>query len=816
MGKILRRILILLLVFILGVVGTAFLLNSETTDDRSDMNDPVYPEVMIEYGGKSANRMNGYRQIMQADFVRDSVTPIDTTKKLTFLVNPYDAEVYSLSYEIRSSDGSKVIENRKIKSLAASSTYLKAATEITSDLLLSQEYSMQITLDTNKGEIYYYTRLVSRPGLNTEYYVEFVHNFYEMCMDKRTADRLATYLEPVDKGTPTNFATINIHSSLSEISWGSMAPKLTKKGVPVIKDINETTASLEVEYQIVAKNDDGISETYDVKEFYRLKYSETRIRLLDFERATRQVFDPNLPVITNNGIQLGVRDKLVTYMTDEDDSIIAFTQQGDLWTYVPNNGKITRVFSFRRDENGDFRDSRNEHDIKIINVASNGDVDFVLYGYMNRGIHEGYTGICVYHYDCGQNVLEEQVFIPSTESFEFLKTDMGVLSYISPDHCLYLMLAEKLYRVNINAGTYEVLEENIKSTDFAVSEMNAHAAWKITSGDKEGCIRIMNFDTRKTKLLSPPKDASISLLGFMNEDIVYGVVHDEDRLQTGSGQKIDGISVIRIEDFKGNLKKEYKEDGYYMTNVSIGSLLMEFDMYAQVNGKYKYAKKDSIVNNVIAAKRKITIELAQVSRTGTQVRLSIGEKPKTDHVLMEVSKLRSVEEHIIAPDTHIPEANVFYVYAKGGLDRIFTDPAAAILRADEVAGVVLNRRQQYVWERGNKRVSQHINVEDLHQIMLDGVWDPDAMQETLGDKGCVLDLTGCSLDSVLYEVSVQRPVMVRLSAKRTVVIIGYDTYNTYLYHPENGEVEIYGLKDSTALFEKAGNTFLTYIESVNY
>ena len=39
MIKFLRRAVILLFVFVLGVAGSSFLLNSETTDDRSDMND---------------------------------------------------------------------------------------------------------------------------------------------------------------------------------------------------------------------------------------------------------------------------------------------------------------------------------------------------------------------------------------------------------------------------------------------------------------------------------------------------------------------------------------------------------------------------------------------------------------------------------------------------------------------------------------------------------------------------------------------------------------------------------------------------------
>ena len=139
MKKILKKTVILLFVFIIGVAGSSFLLNSETTDDRSDMNDASLPEVMIDFGGSYANRMYGYAQQMQTDFVRDSVTPLDTAKKLTFVINPYDIKINSLSYEIRTSDGSKVLENKKIKSFEKDSQNLKASVEISSDLLMNQE-----------------------------------------------------------------------------------------------------------------------------------------------------------------------------------------------------------------------------------------------------------------------------------------------------------------------------------------------------------------------------------------------------------------------------------------------------------------------------------------------------------------------------------------------------------------------------------------------------------------------------------------------------------------------------------------------------
>ena len=143
-----------------------------------------------------------------------------------------------------------------------------------------------------------------------------------------------------------------------------------------------------------------------------------------------------------------------------------------------------------------------------------------------------------------------------------------------------------------------------------------------------------------------------------------------------------------------------------------------------------------------------------------------------------------------------------------------TDPGQAVKHADDLAGVVLNRAQQYVWERGNKKTKITLNIEDVPEVMRTGSMDLAALQQGMGDQGTVIDLSGCTLDSVLYEVSAQRPVIAKTGNNTSEVIIGYDEYNTWLYDPATGETQPYGMNDSTALFEKAGNIFVSYIENI--
>lgn len=814
MKNFFKRFLVLLVVFILGVAGTAFLMNNETTDDRSDMNDAVLPEVMVQFGDVLTNRMYGYRQPMEADFVRDSVTPLDTTKKLTLVVNPYDTKVRNLSYEIRTSDGSKVMENRTIKSLETGSDgYLRTEIEISSGLLMNQEYSLQITLSTNHGDAYYYTRVVSRSATYTEQYAKFADDFVQMSLDKTQADNLAAYLETSDSASSRNFAGLNINSPLADISWGNLNPQLSKAGIPVIKDINETTASISIEYEISAQNENGNTEYYLVTDFYRMRYDETRIRLLDFKRSASEVFDPSLSVISNSGLLLGVRSKDVDYLTNEDGSVTAFTQNGDIWSYVPDTGKFVEIFTFRRDTESDFRDARVEHDIKLLSVENNGDVDFMVYGYMNRGAHEGYSGVGIYHYNNDQGAIEEQVFIPCTESFEFLQEDLGTLSYVNQSGQLFIMIAGNLYQINIDENTYEVLADHIDSDDFGVSVTNAHAAWKSESGDYAGQIEFIDFDTMERRRIAPEASQKLDLLGFMNEDLIYGIVLDGDTLPNATGYMIDGITTFRIEGFDGTVKKEYHQDGLYVAGVTVGTTLMEFTLVQKSGDIYKGVKKDNIMNNSTAATDKTSVEQTSSSRQGVIVRLTFEDSPSSEEPLILYAKVRNAGEKVV--DIQVDKSSVeevYYVYAGGGLDSVWTDPAKAVQRADKQTGVVLNRAQQYVWERGNMKTQITLNTTDIPEIIRTASLDVQNLQNGLGDSAKVIDLTGCSLENVLYEVSAQRAVLARTGSDSSVVIVGYDQYNTYLLDPSTGEVKPYGMNDSIALFKNAGNMFITYLE----
>ncbi|MCA5963191.1 hypothetical protein LC724_26160 [Blautia sp. RD014234] len=88
---------VLLLIFILGVIGFSSFMNKETTENKMDMEEASLPVLSMMYEGQEMNRMYGYAQEMQVDFMRDSLTPVGTDKKMTVSILPYDHKIKTLS-----------------------------------------------------------------------------------------------------------------------------------------------------------------------------------------------------------------------------------------------------------------------------------------------------------------------------------------------------------------------------------------------------------------------------------------------------------------------------------------------------------------------------------------------------------------------------------------------------------------------------------------------------------------------------------------------------------------------------------------------
>ena len=817
MKKKLIRAGILLVIFICGVAGFSSLMNYQSTDNKTDMETASSPSMAMMIEDTEVNRMYAYADDMDVRFVRDGLTPVGTDRSLKVSITPNGREIDSLVYEVCTSYGEQVIENNKIRSFTEEEDgRLTVEFTLSQPILMNQEYALTFTLSTEDGTWNYYTRLLQRAGLSTAQYVEFVNSFYTKTFAQDDTGDLTTYLEPDTSVVSNSFRSLDIHSDVDMITWGDLAPQISRPGIPTIEDISENSGSISLTYYISAENENGEVEKYQVDEFYRMSYNQTRVYLLDFQRHVKQVLTTEQNLVSNGKINLGITDTDVQYMSDSTGTILAFVQQGDLWSYNIETNKMTRVFSFRDTGSNDERNDINRHDIKIVRVSENGDIDFILYGYMNRGQHEGQVGTSVYHYSAEQNAMEEEFFLRSLQSSEFLQKDVEKLSYVSEDGNLYLLLEGNLYRFQMEEKTYEVLQEQIEDDCFFVSENSRYAAWMDGMDPyNTTSITFIDFNTGEQKTIQTDQGTRIRLFGFINNDLIYGVANESDIVTNASGGTDFAMTEVRIQNFDGELVKSYHQDGYYVLDVTIQENLLELSRATKVGDSFAGTSGDQIMNNVRSKQDEVfSVITSTTVRQGNVTSIQFAADSSGQPPLVVDTKIIENPDRTLNMELSSESEDKYYVYGGGELSGIYDSASQAVAKAEEESGIVLNTAQQYIWEAGNTGDRASISAQDLPEAVTQASLDAAALNEALKGQGKVIDMTGCTLEQILYEVSAQRPVIAKGENGQAVVIIGYDDYNTILYNPSTQETYYFGMQDSTDTFQANGNVFLCYLEDI--
>lgn len=792
------------------------LLQRQQTVSASDLTDPTLPVMCIDVNGSKIDRMFGYTMEMDARNMRDSLIPMTTKRSVTVSYKAYRNNVRSVSYEVSAPDTGTVIENAKIGNFQNDGEYRTATFTLSEPILMNREYPIRFTIQTDERDIYYYARIIQRSDPVTDKYVQFVYDFYEGCTNQQGASDLNTYLETDDTITNNSFTNVNLKSSLRQVTWGNLNPQIYRKAVPSIRDIYGETCSLTTDYLISAAGDYG-QEIYRVHEYYRLRYYNGRMMLLNFNRRAEQIFDGSQSgSVTASGINLGVADRDIQYRTNETSDTVVFVQDGELWEYNDSAQKLARVFSMHdAGSASDERCDNTDYGFRIIRASEGGGIDFTVYGYMSRGKHEGCMGVSICHYNAETTAVTERAFIPYNRSFELLEKDLEKLNYVNTSNEAYVYLARSVYHVDLQSGEITPVLEDINPDCFVSSGSGSEIAWmEEMQLNASKTITVMNLDSSDIREITAADGQYLRAIGFLNHDFIYGVADEGDIIAGPSGRVTFAMKELRIEEFSGTLVKDYLPDGCYVTEVVMEPGLASLTRVQKSPDGYVEAPTDNIINNRQAEGSAVSVSLGNSARQGVVLLLKMPKAVSNINPTVANFRMRYLAES----DSHASFDGtdpfpLYYVYGGGELLEILTDPAEAVLLADENVGTVLNQDWQYVYERGNKQTKNELHNEDIPEGWFQGAVDSRLLSSDTDDQVTVLDLTGCTLDQVLYQVSQGRAVATRLADGSHTVIVGYDRYNTLLYNFEDGSHYYMGINDSTASMLAGGNIFVTYLEN---
>lgn len=845
MKRSIIKSMIVIIVFFTALFVISDIMNKGNTDMTTEMEEATYPVVSINYGGFSINKLHGYREVMEVAQMRECITPLASGRKVTLDIDTFGNKIGGIRFEVRSVDGNRLIEDTKIEEYEQSEDKIRVSFGIKDLIENNQEYMLVLILTAGGQEIRYYTRIINPE----EYYVadklEYIRDFSDKTFDKEAARDLTKYLESNTEGDNTTFGRVTIHSSFNQVTWGELDVTRISDPDITIKDLGAETGNFVMEYYVSMPYG---SETnyYRVKEYYRIRYTADRIYLLDYERIMDQIFNEKANAYANNKIMLGITGEEIALRESDGGNVAVFVSGNRLFSYNLTDNKLALLFGFYDEKNMDTRTLYEGHKIKILNVDEGGNVIFLVYGYMNRGRHEGQVGISVYYYDSTVNTVEEMTYIPCSRPQALLMKEVDQLSYINRNGKLYIMWEGQIYGVDVINHSSEIVVKNLTEDNYKVSDSNRMIVWQNNaSSDGESSragreLILMNLISGAQKTIRAGSYERLIPIGFMGEDLIYGIARESDIQKDYAGNDIVPMYLVRIENESSGVLMEYRQEGVYILSGTVeGNQIILNRMQKQEDGTYVEISDDQIMNAESTSESQNTIEVAAVDKYEKLTQIALKSKIEVEAMLHLTPKEVLFEggRNIDLPDSG-EEQERYYVYGKYGIETVCTDAGGAVKLADGISGTVTAENGSYIWKKGNRSLRNQIMAiqgeaasEERNSlaVCLDTILAYEGvvrnseymlrredsvlsiLEESLEDVR-VLDLTGCSLDAMLYYVNRDIPVLAMMQDGSAVLLVGFNEKNTVVMNPETGSVYKVGMNDSAEWFEQNGNRFITYIK----
>ncbi len=842
MKKNLIRWGVIIATFLLALLFFEIYLNQGTTDMTVDMSAPSLPVAYIDYDGTYVNEMHGYLTKMDCSTLRDSVTPIGDDRGVRFKIDKYGETVSSIRIEVRSADGNRLIEDTQVLSYNDYSDYTECNVNLKDLIEANKEYNLIIILElSDERTVYYYTRVIQNEKANPIDKLAFVTDFNNKTFSKDNIKELSAYMEPNAEGDNTTLGEVTIHSSMNQLTWGNLTPRLKSMPEMTIEEIGDTMASIQMKY-VVSTVENRTEHFYNITEFYRIRVTSQRNYLLSFDRKMDEIFIMDKNSFANDKIGMGIQSKTVQMMESEDGEILAFENDGRLYCYNATDNKLERLFAFYDLPSDDYRSRYRGARVKILDVEENGNVAFLVYGYMNRGIHEGEVGVEQYYYNSQLNTIEEQVFIPYLGSQDILMSDIETLSFHNTAGDLFVFIDGVVYRILAGTREVQVIAGNINEDTFFVSKSARTFVWQDKDEADENNITsnltVMSLTNGRTEYVEKNRFEYVKPMGFMNEDLIYGISYEDDLIRNKLGDVTIPMNRIIIQNGEGDILKEYTFEDIYVTSGEIENNQITLHRAKKdENGALIPITDDHITNNTEVNPGKNTIEYAntELYERITQIKLKKIVDTKSMKMLTPREVLYEGGRNVIINTTE--EKDRFLVYGDGEIVGIYDKVAKAVDSAYAIRGTVTDLSGNEIYRRGETVARNQImaitessvteNKNSL-AVCLDamlkfqgisrnteytlstGASVSDILNANLSDA-YVLNLTGCTMDMMLYYVNKDIPVLALMNNGDAMLIIGFNEQNIVVMDPVRGEIYKIGRNDAREMFEANGNRFMTYV-----
>lgn len=818
MSKIVKRIVILAGVFFIAM--GIYLITAQRTMDRSEivytvMEDPSLPVVYTRMFEGEENRLAAYRQEMSQAVSREAITVLPEDRQLEIRVAECRTEIIAAQYEIRSMDLERLVERTTIETWENREGDSIMVLPIQNLLNRDTEYLLHLMIEVENQEVlHYYTRILWTENDYGSQMMALAREFSTKSLSPSQAGDLVTYLETSSTADNSSLGHVTIKSSFSQITWAGLEMNLEGAMKVVLRDLDGIMGQVQVKYQVSRQSEGGETEHYEVTDYYTMRWNSERIYMMAFDRITNQIFSGDQELYSGRRLMLGIgNDEAVQVERSPNGRYLGFVFNRDVWCYDQEEGKIVKIFSFRSSEDDSGRSDYDHHNAQIASVNNEGDVEFLVYGYMNRGRHEGYQGIGLYQY-VHSGAMEERFFVPVTESFDEIRLDMERLSYFNDAGMLYLFYDHAIFGIDLSSNEYMVVADGLMEGYYAVSEDGGRVAWQEgTDIHQSTIIHIFDLTTGVTQEIRAPEGDVVQCLGFVQDDFVYGLA-DEGGTWILNG-RTEGLPMYALEIVNGDLELEtrYEKEGYYITNVNVEDARIHIERYRKEGEhSYTYIDDDTIVCNTPADEtymEGIGWFASEIRRKLYFVQLDSEVKNNQNVKVTAARQITYDNSEILALESSVRTPGMkFYAYGQGKLLGIYGEFEEAVNGAYESMGLVTDENQRILWNRVDRGGSA--TIRDPQRAAYEIIRNLGSFTEEVETESGVmlLDARGCSLNQVLYFIGQGYPVLTYTEENHYVLLNGFDQYNVSIFYPETGETIKMGLNDGGEYFKNRKNDFI--------
>ncbi len=813
--KIAKKALILLAVFVAATAVYFVLPLNESGDSGTvtytAMEEAAFPVIYPEMYGRQMAPLFGHTEEMAVTAGRDSLIVLPESRKLPITVDEA-WEVSALRYEIRSGDMEHLVERTELTDWKKRDGRISASLPIQNLLEKEEEYELGINLILSDGKsLWYYTRILETENEHLGEMLDLAAEFSAKSFDYSAAQDMTMYMESSAGADNSSFGNVTLKNSFTQITWGNLGVRRDGPVFTTLKELSDNLSNVQIEYDVV-RDEEGTEERYQVRENFTMRWATQRIYMMDYEREMNQLFTGSSGLVSGKRITLGIESGRDLYAKKSPGGkTVAFVTNRELWAY---DGRLIRVFAFGGAGTTDLRANNPRHGIEILEVDENGGIDFLVYGYMNRGAHEGTTGVSIYRYQAEENTLEERFFIPVSEPYEQLKLDVERLAHKSGNGILYLFLDRSVYGIDLTSGEYVVVASGLTDNKFAVSGDGSRFAWQESSGVySSGTLSIMDLDTGERTQLGTDDPEMYRILGFVGNDCVYGVGDAGDFIMSNNRNMGLYLKKLNIVDKGMNSVMSYEKEGRYIRDVQVDESRIHIRTVRNRNhGFFENAANDTVVCNAEALPGRMDDIGWYVSEVKgriyfVQLEADAGTSPRPERISPE--ELTADDLQTISVESgQEPSTMEFYAYGRGRYLGRYVRFADAVTAAYDSMGFVAAGPSEVIWVRGNK--ANTYNIRDLSTALrrFDRNLETFERNRWAEDESLMLELSGCSLSEVLYFVGKGMPVLAYTGEGQYLYLTGYDRNSVRVYDPAADSTETWEQDSAQEYFERAGSDYI--------